>query len=129
MAFVDTNILLRWLLGDHAELSAKAEKIIAESSPGELIVTEIVTSEIVYVLRATGRDRKQTIIALNLIASTDGFSYEHEDLMGQIIGFFEQSSLDFADCYLVARSIRGNKTLQTFDLEMNKFYEQQNKIN
>ena len=67
MVLVDTNILLRWLLGDHNELSPKAEKIVQEAKSSSLLVTDIIVAEIVYVLRGTGRDRQQTSEALLLI--------------------------------------------------------------
>ena len=50
MAYVDTNILLRWLLGDHLALSAKAEELVEKSKVSSLIVTDIIAAEVVYVL-------------------------------------------------------------------------------
>jgi len=62
MAFVDTNIVLRYLLGDHPQLTKKAERLIAGADARELIITDVVVAEIVYVLRVP----TQKIIALNL---------------------------------------------------------------
>ena len=115
MAFVDTNILLRWLLGDHKELSPKAEEIINTAKPGSLIITDIVVAEIVYVLRSTGRDRAQIAEALLLIGRTKALKYENNDLVMGIVEIMSQVSLDFADYYLLTRASRENTELATFD--------------
>lgn len=120
MTFVDTNILLRWLLGDHKELSRKAETIVAQAAPGSLIVTDIVVAEIVYVLRGTGRDRDQTAEALLLIGRTEAFKYENHELIMEITQLISESRLDFADCYLLVRAGREHTELATFDKELLK---------
>lgn len=122
MTFVDTNILLRWLLNDHKELSPKAEELISASKHGELLVTDIVVAEIVYVLRGTGRDRDQTGEALLLIGRTISFKYENDELIQDIIGIFTETKLDFADCYLLARARREKTSLKTFDNDLDKQY-------
>lgn len=120
MTFVDTNILLRWLLGDHKELSPKAETLVAAAKPASLLITDVITAEVVYVLRATGRDRHQTSEALLLISRTAAFKYENEELTHQIIDLLESTSLDFADCYLLVRSRREKIGLKTFDNQLRK---------
>ena len=122
MAFVDTNVLLRWLLGDHQELSAKAEELVQRAKPSSLVVTDIIVAEIVYVLRSTGRDRQQTGEALLLIGRTPVFKYENDELMTEIIDLLTATSLDFADCYLLARVKRENMSLETFDEALRKKY-------
>ena len=122
MAFVDTNIILRWLLGDHAELSSKAEKLVDSSELASLLITDVVVAEIVYVLRAKGRDRNQTSEALNLLARTPAFKYENKELAMDIIGLLTEIKLDFADCYLLARSRHEKLNLETFDKPLQKAY-------
>ena len=122
MAFVDTNVLLRWLLGDHQELSAKAEELVQKAKPGNLIVTDIVVAEIVYVLRSTGRDRQQTSEALLLIGRTPVFKYENDELMMEVIDLLTATSLDFADCYLLARAKPEKMSHETFDEALHKKY-------
>lgn len=115
MAFIDTNILLRWLLADHKELTPRAEKLIDVAKPASLLVTDVIAAEIVYVLRSTGRDRAQTGEALLLIGRTPALKYESDELMLDIIELLTNTSLDFADCYLLARVRREKVGLETFD--------------
>ena len=122
MQLVDTNIILRWLLGDNKELSSKAEKLIEQAKPSTLLVTDIVVAEITYVLRSTGRDRKQTSEALLLVGRTEAFKYENEELVMAIINLLVETNLDFADCYLLARALREKLGLATFDKPLEKLY-------
>lgn len=118
MELVDTNILLRWLLGDHKELSARAERIIGRAKRGSLLITDVVVAEIVYVLRSTGRDRTQTAEALLLLERTAAFNYENEELILDVIDLHSTTTLDFADCYLLARARRSKVRLHTFDKQV-----------
>lgn len=122
MALVDTNILLRWLLGDHAELSAKAEKLIAAAKRGQLLVTDVVLGEVVYILRSTGRDRQQMAQALSLITRTEAFSFDNENVVQRMIDAIAATNLDFADCYLAARATVQSYDLQTFDGPLRKHF-------
>lgn len=122
MTFVDTNIVLRWLLGDHEELSARAEKLVHSAKPASLLVTDIITAEVVYVLRGTGRDRQQTVEALLLVGRTPAFKYENEELTMEIIELLAGTNLDFADCYLLVRTRREKIELETFDMQLRKRY-------
>ncbi len=122
MALIDTNILLRWLLNDHKELSHKAESLISNAKSGSLLVTEVIAAEIVYILRSTGRDRSQTSEALLLIGRTAALKYENEELMMDIIKLMTEASLDFADMYLLARTRRKKISLETFDGPLRKIY-------
>jgi predicted nucleic acid-binding protein len=122
IAFVDTNVLLRWLLGDHKELSARAEALVQGAASASLLVTDIIVAEVVYVLRSTGRDRRQTGEALLLIGRTAAFKYENEELVSSIISLLADTKLDFADCYLLARARREKLGLETFDNSLRKKY-------
>jgi predicted nucleic acid-binding protein len=122
MRLIDTNIILRWLLGDHKELSLKAEKLVDKSRPATLLVTDVVIAEIVYVLRGTGRDRRQTSEALLLIGRTKAFKYENEGLVLNITDLLVGTNLDFADCYLLAKARREKLGLETFDSSLEKLY-------
>ncbi len=120
MKLVDTNIILRWLLGDHEILSQKAEKIVQQAEPSSLLVTDVIVAEIVYVLRSTGRDRSQTNEALRLIARTEAFKYESEELVIRVANLLKDTNLDFADCYLLARARKEKLGLETFDKSLKK---------
>ncbi|HEY1645167.1 MAG TPA: PIN domain-containing protein [Candidatus Saccharimonadales bacterium] len=123
MEFLDTNIILRYLLGDHKVLSTKAEELITRSKTSSLLIADVIVAEIVYVLRGTGRDYDQVGEALLLIGRIDSIRYENEELVMQIIKLLKGTKLDFADCYLLARARREKLGLQTFDKSLEKHYQ------
>ena len=122
MRLIDTNVILRWLLGDHKVLSPKAEKLVEAARSSTLLVTDVIVAEIIYVLRGTGRDRQQTSEALLLIGRTRAFKYENEELVMAVINLLTKTKLDFADCYLLARAQREKLGLATFDGPLEKLY-------
>lgn len=123
MAFVDTNILLRWLLNDHIALSLKARQLIDSAKPNSLVITDMIAAEVVYVLGSTGRSRSVIADALVLLAGTPAFRYANPEIMHEIVGLLVKTKLDFADCYLAARARRENMELKTFDKALLKQYE------
>jgi len=120
MKIVDTNIVLRWLLGDHNELSAKAEKIVNKSKPSTLMVTDVIVAEIVYVLIGLGKNRTQVFEAINLLIRTIEFKFENELIISKTNQYIKITKLDFADCYLLARSIIEKNEILSFDNALNK---------
>lgn len=123
MVFVDTNIIIRWLLGDHPELSAQAEKIVKKAGEGGLVITDVVVAEIVYVLRGAGYDRHQTTEALLMLERTPAFHYESPELVLDVVRIMGERALDFADCYLLVRARRERTGLETFDKALLKLYK------
>lgn len=63
MPFLDTSVIVRYLTGDHPELSKRAADII--DAEDEIVITEVVILETAYVLtRLYEVDRQKTVDAL-----------------------------------------------------------------
>lgn len=122
MAFVDTNILLRWLLQDDPRQCQLADQIITSAAPNSLIITDIVASEVSYILRIEKMQCEVIADSIQALHKIDSLFFEHEVLMGEVLTFYRTTSLDFADCYLLARSLRENKGLKTLDKPLQKTY-------
>lgn len=120
MQLVDANILLRWLLDDHPEQSRQAEAIISKAAPSSLVVADIILAEVTYVLRGKSYIRAQIVEALNSVTDNPSFTYDNPELTRTIIAHYAETSLDFADCYLLARNQRQNTTVHTFDKQLAK---------
>jgi len=58
MRIVDANVILRYILGDHAELSARSRIVIDENT---IVVPIEVLSEVVYVLSSVYKVERQDI--------------------------------------------------------------------
>lgn len=129
MTLVDTNIPLRWLFNDHPTLSREAGEIVAHAEPGELLVSDVVVGEIIYIIRAKDRSRSKVIDALLLMQRTAAFRFENDELMTAMMRVYATTNLDFVDCYLLARSRREKVGLQTFDNQLQKMWTENTRAN
>lgn len=100
-AFVDTNILVRHLTGDPPDQAARASAYLA--SEPELLLTDLVAAETVYVLESfykAPRDEiaeaMRSIVAFRSMVSVD------PALLLRAIEVYETATIDFAEAYLVA---------------------------
>lgn len=125
MTFVDTNIVLRWLLEDHAELTAQANQLIAQAEEDEeqLLISDVVLSEIFYVLRFKGFEHSQVAEYLRGLLEQEAFIFEQESRLDLLFNIIGETKLDFADCYLISRAVHAQQSLKTFDKAMLKAYE------
>jgi predicted nucleic acid-binding protein len=100
-AFVDSNILVRHLTGDPADLAARATSFLG--SEPELLLTDLVAAETVYVLesfyeapRDEVADAVRSLVAFGSIICVD------PALLLRAIEVYETDRIDFAEAYLVA---------------------------
>ena len=100
-AFVDTNILVRHLTGDPADLAARATSFLG--SERDLLLTDLVVAETVYVLesfyeasRDEVADAVRSLVAFGSIVCVD------PALLLRAIEVYETDRIDFAEAYLVA---------------------------
>jgi predicted nucleic-acid-binding protein len=118
MFCIDANIVLRYLLEDHAELSSKAKKLIGEN----IVETPIeVLCEVVFVLmRVYGITRKDIADALLDFYDNTNCFLQHREAVIRGIEYFGKEPLDFVDCILAGYYDAENITIQTFDTKLEK---------
>lgn len=100
-AFVDTNILVRHLTGDPADMAARASRFLAEER--DVFLTDLVVAETVYVLesfyeapRGVVAEAVRALIAFESVICVD------PPLLLRAVEVYEVDRLDFAEAYLVA---------------------------
>ena len=100
-AFIDTNIIVRHLTGDPADMAARATAFL-ESASG-LLLTDLVLAETVYVLESFYRvphakvaEAMRSLIAFKAVITVD------PALLLRALEVYEVERLDFAEAYLVA---------------------------
>ena len=100
-AFVDTNVLVRHLTGDPAEMAAHATAYLR--SEADLLLTDLVVAETIYVLgsfyevpRPQVAEAVRSLLAMNSVTSVDSA------LLLRAVEVYEADRLDFAEAYLVA---------------------------
>ncbi len=121
MKIADANIVLRYLLNDHEELSEKATVIIENN---EVLLPNEVIAEIVYVLEKVYEVKNEEISDILL----ELFKYTHIvvddiDVLEEAFLLFGKRRLDFVDTLLYAyNKVKGHQ-IYTFDKKLNRLLE------
>lgn len=100
-AFIDTNVLVRHLTGDPPTEAGRATSFLSEAD--ELLLTDLVVAETVYVLesfyeapRTKIADAVRSLLVMPSIVCVDA------PLLLRATEVYETSRIDFAEAYLVA---------------------------
>ena len=112
----DTNMILRYLLNDNAEMTEKAENYLNQSA---VTVTIEVIAEVVYVLKGVyGMERRKiadTLKAfLKIVECRDG------EVLRVALETYGAQNLDFVDCVLYGYHKAQNLDVATFDKKLLK---------
>ena len=100
-AFVDTNVLVRHLTGDPADMGARATNYLATSE--DLRVVDVVVAEVVYVLESFYEvERPQVAQAIRSIVGFRSIRVADLDLILRAVDLYETDRMDFADAWVVA---------------------------
>jgi predicted nucleic acid-binding protein len=118
-AYVDANVILRFLTGDPPELATRARELFlaVERSELHLLVDEIVIAEVVWVLQSF-YNHKPTEIARVLYELLSDERLEVSDRPGTLAALraFSEKNVDFVDAMLAAHMARqGVREIYTFD--------------
>lgn len=117
--FLDTNIILRHLTGDHPEQSPASKALIAalEAGEAEVWTTHLVVAEAVFVLgRVYSFERQRIADTLLPIIELPGIRLPRKRLFRRVFELFTSLSLSFVDCYhaaLVEKS--GSRAVLSYD--------------
>ena len=119
-AFVDTNILVRHLTGDPADLAERATAFLA--SERELSVADLIVAETVYVLesfyktpRSQVADAIRSLLAFGPVVTVD------PAVLLRAVEVYETDRLDFAEAYLVAcAETTGVMPVASFDQSLDR---------
>lgn len=117
MIFVDTNILIRLITDDIPTLRSQAQQILSAHGPGELYVSDIVLTELFFVLQSSPRygfSRAQVCEKLKHVLATPQFKITEAAIQAIEVAN-KQPRLDFTDCLLAVYADFKRNKLFTFD--------------
>jgi predicted nucleic-acid-binding protein len=113
---LDTNVVLRFLLNDIPEQTEAAKSVITNNT---CYVTDVVTTEVIYVLeRAIEMDRKDIVTLLTTFLNLPDMIYNTYFLDQAIELYGAKPSLSFVDCYAVAETKAYGNYLVSFDKKL-----------
>ena len=119
---IDTNVVLRYLLGDHPEFCSKAEAFMLDVSNGikKAEILDVVIVECIYVMeKYYGIPRNEIVEKLSGILSFSGIVNPDRSEILEALLKYENSNNDIVDCILAARS-SPEKIIISFDKDMKK---------
>lgn len=118
MISIDTNVILRYLLRDIPDQTAKAVRLLEVS---QCYVTDVVLTETIFVLeKVYAADRA------DIAATIKGLIFRpslvcNRDLLSDVIDLYRRrSSLSIIDCYAAIESKTFGNDLATFDRNLVK---------
>ena len=123
MNFLDTNIILRFVLQDHPIYSPKANFILDKINQGEDVYTSwLVIFETIFVLLHTHKLNKAEITEKLLpLLCFETLHIENKSLVKKTFGYFVQKNVSFADAYSVALMEKKKlKKIYSFDRDFDK---------
>ncbi len=119
MPALDTNVLVRLLVGDDARQNARVLGLIEDcANRGELLFVPLtVILELEWVLRARyGFARDAILAALVGLLEAREFEFQDEPSVERALDFYRSTSVDFAECLHLASTITHDRTpFLTFD--------------
>jgi predicted nucleic-acid-binding protein len=99
--FVDTNVLVRHLIGDPPKLAARATAYLQRES--ELLVADLIVAETIYVLESFYEvSRPEICEAMRALIVMDSVSVVDAPLLLRAVEIYEYDRPDFAEAYLIA---------------------------
>jgi predicted nucleic-acid-binding protein len=119
-AFVDTNVLVRHLTGEPADLAERATAFLATAD--ELLLADLILAETVYVLESFYKaPRPQIAEAMRSLIAMDNVVTIDPALLLRALEVYELDRIDFAEAYLVAQAeSSGVGAIASFDKSIDR---------
>lgn len=119
---LDTNVIIRFLMGDNLEMQRRAEKYFqgARDNKERILIFPAVIAEVVFVLESVySLKRQDIIISLESFLSFGIFEVRDKEIIFALFEWYSQG-LHFIDSYLLAYAKKNKYKIITFDKQINK---------
>ena len=124
--FVDSNVILRFFVGDAPVLARRAEALFQGAIDGRcrLVTSDLVVAEVIWVLESYySLERGEIVPKIDVLMRMRNFEVGNAPVLRQALIDYQNRGVDFIDAYNVAY-LRwlGVRKFATFDLaDMRKF--------
>jgi predicted nucleic-acid-binding protein len=115
---IDTNVLLRFLIGDDPAKAVRANALMERVERGEeaVDIPDEVLTETVWTLESFYKvPRTEVAQSLTGLLNLSGVHSRQRDVLVQALQDYANSNADFVDCMLAARSRHRRIPVYTFD--------------
>jgi predicted nucleic-acid-binding protein len=118
-AWLDANIILRFLLKDHPEYFKAAYHLFSEAERGNIILYlhPLILAEVVWTLQGYyGYQKAEIALILGEMIESDGLLVEEKEVVRKAFEDYAGKNVDYVDAYLSAHAlIKGPQVIYTLD--------------
>jgi predicted nucleic acid-binding protein len=117
---LDTNVVVRHLTGDPPNMAARATAFLASGE--QLLLTDLIVTEIVYVLESFYEvPRDEVARLLRSVIAHPPIHTIDPSLLLRVLEIYETERIDFAEAYLVASAeASGVNVIASFDRSIDR---------
>lgn len=123
-AYVDTNVIVRFLTGDPPEMAEKVRSLFkaVDQSEISLIIEDLVVAESVWVLQSFyGYSPQEIAKVLQELISHKGLKVKDKPGMLLALNLYANKNIDFADAIVAIHTAQeGIKEIYSFDNEFDR---------
>jgi predicted nucleic acid-binding protein len=122
-AWLDTNVVVRFLTQEPAPLARRAERLLAKAQAGEIALrlTPIVVAEIVWVLTTIyGRQPAEVGTAMSALLSADGILADQHDTLLAALDVMREQRVAFPDAFIATAARQANEPVCSFDADFKR---------
>jgi len=123
IVYLDTNIILRFLIGDGGELADQAKETFKKIENGELIAfcNDAIFAETVFVLQKVYEVEKLVIQeSLENLIFINEFYMNNKDVSLKALSIYCENDIDIVDSLLIAYNHITGVPILSFDKKLNK---------
>ena len=125
VAVLDTNVILRYLTQDNADLARRAYNLFQQAREGKitLVTSEAVIAEVVHILSSKvlyNLPRSQVRAHMTNVLTFRGLKVPYKRAYLRALDLYATTNLDFVDAVLAAHAERLNVAIASFDRDFDK---------
>ncbi len=117
---IDANVILRFLIGDDAEMLVLSREVIGS---GKAYTLPAVLAEVVYVLNGH-YEVERTTIRDTLKRLLDQVGIEFPEVMKSALDYYADRKVDFVDAILISGARLLKEPVYSFDKKLNRLMEE-----
>lgn len=121
---VDTNLIVRYLVQDHAKHAKAAERLFHACDRGDVVIVllSVVLAECVFVLESFyGHARGDIALALGRLISSPGVEIGGTAIHLDALDRYRETKVHFVDCLIAATAASENMPVASFDQDFRRF--------
>ncbi|HEV2249710.1 MAG TPA: PIN domain-containing protein [Candidatus Limnocylindria bacterium] len=122
-AWLDTNVVVRFLTRDPAPQAARADRLLARAQSKEIALrlSNIIVAEIVWTLASRyGHGPDRIAAALSAFLRADGILADDRDGLVEALAVMVERRVSFPDAYVAVSARRAGEPVCSFDRDFER---------